>query len=206
MADRRKLNQFLRAKALSGKEVARFVLQNYMDEQSGRQPTFSAADLVRARATLRGRPEEAAIHNAWIEVVRIVDYTSLEAIGTAAEAEKHLIWVISSVLGLLRHRLVLHARQRATKILTPAEWATFPARREQARRALMADEKISLAEVLDRRAWWLAPEELKARARALPDFDESGSGERYDYLLDLDAAAALALHGGRVHLGLRNPG
>ena len=31
-----------------------------MDEQAGKQPTFSAADLERARATLRGRPEEAA--------------------------------------------------------------------------------------------------------------------------------------------------
>ena len=164
-----------------------------MDEQSGRQPTFSAADLERARATLRGRPEEAAIHNAWIEVARIIDYTSLEAIGKALEAEKHLIWVISSVLSLMRHGLVRHARQRAASILTPAEWATFPARREQARRVLMMEEKVSFAEVMDRRAWWLAPEELKARARSLPDFDDE-SGSAYDYLLHLDAAAAGQLH------------
>ena len=146
MADRRTLNQLL-VQNLSGKEIARLALQNYMDEQSGKQPTFSEADLERARATLRGRPEEAAIYNAWIEAVRIVDYTSLEAIGKALEAEKRLIWVISSVLGLLRHGLLRHARQRATRILTPAEWATFPARREQARRALMAEERISFAEV-----------------------------------------------------------
>ena len=141
-------------------------LQNYMDERSGKQPTFSKADLERARATLRGRPEEAADYNAWIEAARIIDYTSLEAIGKALEAEKRLIWVISSILGLLRHGLVRHARQRATRILTPAEWATFPARREQARRALMAEEKVSFAEVTRGRAWWLAPEELKARAQS----------------------------------------
>ena len=179
------------SKTLTGKEIARLALQNYMDEQAGRQPTFSAADLERARATLRGRPEEAAIYNAWIEAARIVDYTSLEAIGKALEAEKRLIWVISSILGLLRHGLLRHARQRATRILTPAEWATFPARREQARRARMAEEKISFAEVTRSRAWWLAPEELKARARSLPDFDDE-SGSAYDYLLRLDAAAARA--------------
>ena len=131
MADRRKLNQFHQAKALSGKEIARLGLQNYMDEQSGKQPTFSNADLEYARATLRGRPEEAADYNAWIEAARIIDYTSLEAIGKALEAEKRLIWVISSILGLLRQGLVRHARQRATRILTPAEWA--PSRRSGSR-------------------------------------------------------------------------
>ena len=193
MADRRTLNQLLLVQNLTGKEIARLVLQNYMDEQAGKQPTFSEADLERARATLRGRPDEAAIYNAWIEAARIIDYASMEAIGKALEAEKRLIWVISSILGLLRHGLLRHARQRATRILTPAEWATFPARREQARRARMADERISLAEVTDRRAWWLAPEELKARARSLPDFDDE-SASAYDYLLRLDAAAAWQLH------------
>ena len=184
MPDRRKLSQLL-SKALSGKETARLVLQNYMDEQSGRQPTFSEAELERARTPLRGRPAEAAIYNAWIEVARIVDYTSLEAIGKALEAEMRLIWVISSVLGLLRHRLLRHARQRATRILTPAEWATFPAQREQARRGRMAEEKISFAEVTRGRAWWLMPEELKAEARCLPDFED---------FLRLDAAAVQELH------------
>src|SRR3954454_23735268 len=160
MASRQKLNQFLLAKALSGKEIARLVLQNYMDEQSGRQPTFSEADLERARATLRGRPEEAAVYNAWIEAARIIDCISLEAIGKALEAEKRLARVIGSLLGLLRHGLLRHARQRATRILTPAEWATFPARQEQARQERMEEEKISFAEVVRGRAWWLAPEEL----------------------------------------------
>ena len=192
MADRRKLNQFHQAKALSGKEIARLGLQNYMDEQSGKQPTFSNADLEYARATLRGRPEEAADYNAWIEAARIIDYTSLEAIGKALEAEKRLIWVISSILGLLRQGLVRHARQRATRILTPAEWATFPARREQARRALMAEEKVSFAEVIRGRAWWLAPEELKARLRARPEFEDEGANA-YDCLQRLDAAGARRL-------------
>ena len=111
----------------------------------------------------------------------------------ALEAEKRLIWVISSILGLLRQGLLRHARQRATRILTPAEWTTFPAQRERARRALMAEEKVSFAEVTRGRAWWLAPEGLKARARSLPDFDDE-SGSAYDYLLHLDAAAAGQLH------------
>ena len=191
MADRRRLNQIL-AKGLSGKQIARLALQNYVDDQAGKQPTFSSTDLERARATLRGRPDEAAIYNAWVEAAQIVDYTSLEAIGKALEAEKRLVWVISSILGLVRHGLLRHARQRATKILTPAEWATFPARREQARRARMAEEKVSFAEVIHGRAWWLAPEELKAGARGLPDFEE-GSGKTYDDLRRLDAAAALEL-------------
>ena len=145
-----------------------------MDEQSGKQPTFSKADLEHARATLRGRPEEAAVYNAWIEVARIIDYTSLEAIGKALEAEKRLILVIGSILALLRQGLVRRARQQTTRILTPAEWATFPAQREQARRARMMEEKISFAELVRGRAWWLAPEELKARARS--EFKE-GSGD-----------------------------
>ena len=121
-----------------------------MDEQAGRQPTFSAADLERARATLRGRPEEAAIYNAWIEVARIVDYTSLEAIGKALKAEKRLIWVISSVLGLLRHGLLRHARQRATRILTPAEWATLPGAAGACPAGADGGGEISFAEVTRR--------------------------------------------------------
>ena len=194
MADRRKLNQFLQAKALSGKEIARLVLQNYMDEQSGKQPTFSATDLEHARATLRGRPEEAAVYNAWIEVARIIDYTSLEAIGKALEAEKRLILVISSILGLLRQGLVRHARQQTTRILTPAEWATFPAQREQARRARMMEEKISFAELVRGRAWWLAPEPLRTRAKALADFEDDSGDGTYAYMLHIDAAAAGQLH------------
>ena len=101
MADRRKLSQLLLARTLSGKEIARLVLQDYMDEQTtGKQPTFPETELERSRATLRGRPDEAVIYNAWIEVARIVDYTSLEAIGKALEAEKRLIWVISPVADL----------------------------------------------------------------------------------------------------------
>ena len=53
MADRRKLNQLLLAKALSGQEVARPALQNYVDEQAGTEPTFSAADLERLAELLR---------------------------------------------------------------------------------------------------------------------------------------------------------
>ena len=194
MAERRRnLNQLL-AQGLSGKEIARLALQTHMEEQAGEKPTFSEADLERTRTTLRGRPGEAAIYNAWIEAARIIDFTSMEAITKSLEAEKRLIWVTNSIIGMLRQGWVRYAKRQATKILTLAEWATFPARREQARQARMAEEKIDFAEVTRNRAWWLASEELKARARALPDFDESGSGERYDYLLDLDAAAALALH------------
>ena len=69
--------------------------------------------------------------------------------------------------------------RRATKILTPAEWATFPARREQARRALMAEERISFAEVVRYRAWWLAPEDLKARVETCPHFEDE-AGTQYD--------------------------
>ena len=194
MAERRKnLNQLL-AQGLSGKEIARLDLGTDMEEEAGKKPTFSEADLERARTTLRGRPGEAAIYNAWIEAARIIDFTSMEAIAKALEAEKRLIWVTNSIIRLLRQGSVRYAKRQATKILTPAEWATFPARREQARHARMVEEKIAFAEVTRNRAWWLASEELKAMARALPDFNESGSGETYGYLLDLDAAAALALH------------
>ena len=86
--------------------------------------------------------------------------------------------------------MLRHARQRATRILTPAEWTTFPAQREQARRALTAEEKVSFAEVTRGRAWWLAPEELKARARS--EFKE-GSETTCEDLRRLDAAAALEL-------------
>ena len=192
MADRRTLNQLL-VQGIHRQGDRPAGPAELHGRAAGRQPTFSAADLERARATLRGRPEEAAIYNAWIEVARIVDYTSLEAIGKALVAEKRLVWVISSILGLLRHGLLRHARQCATRIITPVEWATLPARREHARRASMADERISFAEVMDRRAWWLAPEELKARARSLPDFDDE-SASACDYLLRLDAAAAWQLH------------
>ena len=193
MANWRKLNQLL-AKALSGKEIARLALQNYMDEQVGKQATFSEADLERARATLRNRPDEAMVYNAWIEAAQIIDHTTLEAIGKALEAEKRLILVISSILGLLRQGLVRHARQQATRIVTPAEWATFPAQREQARRARMVEDKISFAEVMRGRAWWLAPEELKARAKSLPDFDDDSGNDAYDHLLRIDVAAAQEFH------------
>ena len=85
--------------ALSGKEIARLVLQNYMDEQAGKPPTFSRGGLRTGAGHAPGTAREAAVYNAWIEAARIVDYTSLEAIGKALEAEKRLVWVISSILG-----------------------------------------------------------------------------------------------------------
>ena len=101
--------------------------------------------------------------------------------------------MIGSILGLLRQGLLRQARQRATRILTPAEWATFPAQREQARRARMAEEKVSFAAVMRRRVWSLMPEELKAEARGSANFEE-GSGSSYDYFPHLDAAAVPELH------------
>ena len=142
MAERQRLRQLL-AKDLSGKEIARLALQCYMDEQAGKAPAFSLAEIARVRASLRKRPDEAAVYNAWIEAARIVDYASLNALVKALETEKRLVWVIGSITHLLRQVSLRCAQQMSTKILTPAEWATFPAAREKARRALMAEEKIA---------------------------------------------------------------
>ena len=177
---------------LSGKEVARLVLQNYANELADQEPTFSEREIEQAKAALRGRPHEAAIYNAWVEVPRIIDYVSMDALAKAFAAEKALAVVILSVTHLLRLGSLRHARHAATKVLTPEEWETFPARREEARRARMAEEQISLGEVIRSRAWWLAPEYMKDRARALPCFEEE-DGNGYECLLEVDEAAALRL-------------
>ena len=84
---------------------------------------------------------------------------------------------------------------RATRILTPAEWATFPAQREQARRARMMEEKISFAELARGRAWWLAPEPAEGPGpKPWPDFEDDSGNDTYAYMLHLDAAAARELH------------
>ena len=119
-----------------------------MDEQAGGKPAFAVAEVERARASLRGRPQEAAVYNAWMEAIRIVDAVSMDALVKALATEKRLVWVISSVTHLLRQGSIRRARQMTTKILTPAEWAAFPAAREKARRALMAEETISFDQVV----------------------------------------------------------
>jgi hypothetical protein len=187
----RRLKQLL-AKDLSGKEIARLALQSHMEELAGKRPTFSEAEIERARATLRGRPHEAAVYNAWIEASRIVDYTTMEALVKALEAEKRLVVVTGMATPLFRHGSLQYARRVATKILTPAEWEAFPAAREKARRARMAEEKIALGAVKRGRAWWLAAEDLKARVRALPHFKED-ERNAHACLVEVDDAAALKL-------------
>ena len=163
MADRRAPGRLLGG-GLSGEEVARLALRGWADEQAGRAPAFSDAEIARARATLRGRPGEAAVYDAWVEATRIVEYVAMDAIAKALEAERVLGVLVLSLAHLLRLGSLRHAARAATKVLTPEEWETFPARREAARRARMAGARVTLVAVVRRRAWWAAPEGLKARA------------------------------------------
>ena len=200
MADRRAPGRLLGG-GLSGEEVARLALRGWADEQAGRAPAFSDAEVARARATLRGRPGEAAVYDAWVEATRIVEYVGMDAIAKALEAERVLAVLVLSLAQLLRLGTLRHAARAATKVLTPEEWETFPARREAARRARMAEERVTLGAVVRRRAWWAAPEGLKARAGAPPSFDEEGEEDDdvdddrdgYARLLEADGAAALRL-------------
>ncbi len=142
MAERRALERLL-ARDLSGKEIARLTLLAHTEELAGREPTFSEAEIERAKATLRGRPHDIAVYNAWIEASRIVDFVSLEAIANAADAEMRLSIAIGATAQLLRHGTIRAAREMATKVLTPDEWARFPAEREKARRERMAEQRVS---------------------------------------------------------------
>jgi hypothetical protein len=191
VVNKRSLDRLL-AKRLSGEEVARLILQDFADELAGQEPTFSEAEIEQARTTLRGRPQEVAIFNAWMEVPRIIEFVSMDALAKALEAEKALSVLTLSVVHLLRLGSLRKARQAATKVLTPEEWETFPARREKARRARIAKERVSLAEVIRLRAWRVAPEAMKDGARALPYFEEH-DGNGYDCLLEIEEAPTLAL-------------
>jgi hypothetical protein len=190
MAERRALERLL-ARDLSGKEIARLTLLAHTEELAGKEPTFSEAELERAKATLRGRPHEIAVYNAWIEASRIVDFVSLEAIANAADAEMRLSIVIGATAQLLRHGTIRAAREIATKVLTPDEWARFPAEREKARRERMAEQRVCLGAVIHYRTWQNAPEDLRAKARALPEFEEDEN--EYDCLLAVDREATLSL-------------
>ncbi len=114
MADHRRLNRLLAKGHLSGKEIARLVLQNHRDERAGRPPMFADADLARARSSLRGRPAEATIYSAWVEVAGIVDCMTMEAMVKALEVEKRLIFVIGSLTNMLQHGTVRDALRLAT--------------------------------------------------------------------------------------------
>jgi hypothetical protein len=190
MAERRALERLL-TKDLSGKEIARLTLLAHTEELAGREPTFSEAEIERAKAALRGRPHEIAVYNAWIEALRIVDFVSLEAIANAAEAEKCLSIAIGWTAQLLRHGTIRAAREIATKVLTPDQWVRFPAEREMARRDRMAEQSVSLNAVIQYRIWQTASEDLRAKARTLPEFEEDEN--EYDCLLAVDRGAALRL-------------
>ena len=190
MAERRALERLL-ARDLSGKEIARLTLLAHTEELAGKEPTFSEAELERAKATLRGRPHDIAVYNAWIEASRIVDFVSLEAIANAADAEMRLSIAIGWIAQLLRHGTIRAAREMATKVLTPDEWARFPAEREKARRARMAEQRVSLDAVIQYRTWQFASDDLRAKARALPEFEEDEN--EYDCLLAVDSDATLHL-------------
>ena len=124
---------------------------------------------------------------------RIVEFVSTDAYLKALEAEKALVFVILSTKHLLCLVSLCHIGRAATKILTPGEWEHFPARREEARRARLAEEGVSLGEVVRRRAWRLAPEDLRARAGALHGLEEDEDWTAYSRLLAADEAAALRL-------------
>jgi hypothetical protein len=190
VVERRRLEQLL-ARDLSGKEIARLTLLAHTEELAGKEPTFSEAEIERAKATLRGRPHEVAVYNAWIEASRIVDFVSLEAIANAADAEMRLSIAIGWIAQLLCHGPIRAAKENATKVLTPDEWERFPAEREKARRERMAEQRVSLAAVIQYRTWQSASEDLRAKATALPQFEEDEN--EYDCLLSADSNAALHL-------------
>ena len=192
MADKRRLRQLLGKGVLSGREVSRLVLQNYADELAGEAPTFSEAEIEQAVATLHGRRHEARTYNAWIEVPRIVEFVSADAHLKALEAEKALVFVILSTKHLLWLVSLCHIGRAATRFLTPGEWEHFPARREEARRVRLAEESVSLGEVVRSRAWRLAPEDLRARAGALHGLEEDEDWTGYPPPR-ADEAAALRL-------------
>jgi hypothetical protein len=190
MAERRALERLL-TKDLSGKEIARLTLLAHTEELAGREPTFSEAEIERAKAALRGRPHEIAVYNAWIEALRIVDFVSLEAIANAAEAEKCLSIAIGWTAQLLRHGTIRAAREIATKVLTPDEWQRFPAEREKARQVQIAEQRVSLDAVIQYRTWQIASDDLRANARALPVFNEDEN--EYYCLLAVDSDATWRL-------------
>jgi hypothetical protein len=191
VADRRSLDRLL-AGGLSGKEVARLVLRNHADDLAGREPTFSDAEVGRAKAGLRGRSREAAVYDAWVEAARIVDHVTMDALAKALEAEGVLRVLILSVVHLFRLGALRSAVEAGTKVLTPEEWATFPARREAARRATMVRERVSLGEAVRARAWRLAPEGLRTKLQIRPDYDDD-DGDGYDLLLEVNEPAARRL-------------
>jgi hypothetical protein len=191
MAEKRRLKQIM-AKGLSGKEIARLTLQNYLEDLEDKKPTFSETEIERAKASLRGRPQDAAVYNAWIEASRIVDYTTMEAIIKALEAEKSLAFVISGIAHLLDDGFMRIARQSATKILTLEEWKKFPAAREKARRKQLAEQKMAFCSVTRYRAWEMAPEDMKEKAKARPEFEEDKN--EYGCLLATDKDATLKLY------------
>jgi hypothetical protein len=79
----------------------------------------------------------------------------------------------------------------ATKVLTPEEWERFPAEQDKARRQRMAEQRVSLDAVIQYRTWQSASDDLRAKARALPEFEEDEN--EYDCLLAVDRDATLRL-------------
>ena len=164
-----------------------------MDEQAGKQPTFSEADLERARTTLRGRPDEAAIYNAWIEAARIVDFTSMEAIGKGARGGEAPDLGDQLDPGSAAPWVAPACQAASHQDPHPGGVGDVPGAAGAGPAGADGGGEDLLRRGDARPGVVAGAGGAEGQGQSLPDFEE-GSGTTYDDLRRLDAAAAQQLH------------
>jgi hypothetical protein len=87
---RRKSGKALRAANLSGKEVARLVIQDNIEQDHGRPRILTDADAV-AIVNKLSSPEDIEEYNRWIKTHRLIAYISVSGL-LGAEEVKTSIW------------------------------------------------------------------------------------------------------------------
>lgn len=149
MVKKRDIQRLLK-KGLTGREIARLVLENAIAQDHGRPATLSEAEERVLRDSLGGRPEDAIEFNAWIETYRLAYLSIQDAHIMSLEAQVMLNGIVPILLNCrLERDLRLVLLSDIPAIFTEKQYHEL--RSTQRERKLR--EIKPLAEVMEEWAW-----------------------------------------------------
>ena len=157
MVSKRDISKLLK-KGLSGREVAKLITEDSWEVDHQRDGFLSEADIQTLKASLYGQGLQE--YNQWIRVYQLVDYTLKDAQIQALEAQRMLL-LSTKMLEMYRlEDAVRYYQMVSPAIVTQKQYDEL----KTEYRANRLQEILTLWQVIDSRAYKVAPQELQDKA------------------------------------------
>lgn len=157
-------------KNMRGKELARLVLEHYVEKDHNRPGLLSDADIQAIHNALAGRRLDILEFNAWIETYRLVYMTQLDGKILTLEAENEIKTITPLLEKYVFQDLLQGLKLYGVALVTQKQYEEL---KERQRQAILAEVK-SLAEIIGERVYWVAREILSKEEQEVLDEDLLG--------------------------------